>query len=62
MTELSQKALQALDFSEMCLLQGLCTPKEYMRAVKTIWKDDLKMQKQFMLDKRAESEEVYGEI
>jgi hypothetical protein len=44
MIQLSQQAYQALDFAEVCLLKGLCTPKEYIRGVKIIWKNDLKNQ------------------
>ena len=54
MIKLSQSALQLLDFTEACLLQGLCTPQKYLRACKAIWEIDFKMQKQFMLDKKLE--------
>jgi hypothetical protein len=48
MIQLSQSALQLLDFTEACLLQGLCTPQKYLRACKAIWETDFKMQKQFI--------------
>jgi hypothetical protein len=54
MIQLSQSAYQALDFAEVCLLKGLCTPKEYLKAVKDIWKIDFKMQKQFLMDRKME--------
>ncbi len=39
--ELSMKAQQSLEFSRVCFLQGFCTIKEFVKAIKTIYQDDL---------------------
>ena len=48
--KLTPQAQQQLDFSKTCLLQGMCTTKEYMKAVKAIYKEDLEKQIQFLVE------------
>ncbi len=62
--ELTIQAQQSADFAKACYLQGLCTVKEYMKAIKTIYQDDLKKQIDFLVEKgiteRQAVEQIYG--
>lgn len=62
--KLTQKAQQNADFAQACLLQGLCTPKEYLKAIKTIYQDDLQKQIDFLqeqgLTEKQAVEQIYG--
>lgn len=47
---LTTKAQQSLDFAKSCMLQGLCTPKEYLKAVKEIYQEDVNKQIEFLME------------
>ena len=57
-------AQQSLDFSQACFFQGLCTTKEYMKAIETIYVDDVKKQIDFLSEKgitrRQALHQIYG--
>lgn len=46
--ELTPAAQQSLDFSKSCFLQGMCTAKEFLKAVKSIYVDDAEKQTVFL--------------
>lgn len=46
--ELTPAAQQSLDFSKSCFLQGMCTAKELMKAIKSIYIDDANRQIEFL--------------
>lgn len=48
--DLTPQATQQADFAKVCFLRGMCTPKEYLKAVKTIYQDDVKKQTDFLMD------------
>ena len=48
---LTPKAQQTYQFTKSCYLQGMCTTKEYLKAVKKIYTDDLAEQLSFFIDK-----------
>jgi len=62
--KLTQKAQQSADFAHACLLQGLCTTKEYLKAIKTIYQDDVQQQIDFLqeqgLTEKQAFEQIYG--
>jgi len=62
--KLTQKAQQSADFAKACYLQGLCTIKEYLKAIKSIYTDNLKEQIDFLqengLTEKQAIEQIYG--
>jgi len=57
-------AKQSADFAKTCFLQGMCTSKEYLKAIKTIYQDDLQKQIDFLVEQgiteRQAVEQIYG--
>lgn len=60
--DLTPKAQQSLDFSMACYRQGLCTTKEYLKAIKTIYQEDVKKQVEFLMDKGFKKMGAYKHI
>ena len=62
--ELTKQAQQSLDFSHACFLQGLCTSKEYIKAIGTIYADDVNKQIDFLseqgITRRQALHQIYG--
>lgn len=48
--ELTPQAQQSLDFAMACYRQGMCTPKEYLKAVATIYREDVKKQVELLME------------
>ena len=61
---LTTYAQQSADFSQACYLNGLCTVKEYLKAIKRIYQDDLQKQIDFLVEQgiteKQALEQIYG--
>lgn len=60
--KLTTKSQQSADFAKSCFLQGLCTSKKYLKAIKTIYQDDLKGQIEFLQDQGITERQAYEQI
>ena len=60
--KLTTKSQQSAEFAKSCFLQGLCTSKEYLKAIKTIYQDDLKGQIEFLQDQGITERQAYEQI
>jgi len=60
--KLTTPAQQSMDFSQACFLQGLCTTKEYMNAIKRIYQDDLNKQICFLIDQGLTEKQAFENI
>lgn len=59
---LTPQAEASLDFSKACFLQGLCTSKEYLKAVATIYREDVKKQVEFLMEQGFKEMGAYKHI